>query len=116
LNLRQWLVPLLDEIVLDESVPAQIRRYVEQLIVLHKQRNTTSPQGGDEVPDALLALGVSKKEWRVLQHIIDGKSNDDIASTMFIAVSTVKTHINNLYKKLGVANRKEAIAKGQQLR
>lgn len=114
LYLRQWIMPLFEEMVLEE-LPEEQAKFVEQLLILYKQRNTSSRRGEEEVPDGLLALGISKKEWRVLQYIIDGKSNDDIAQTMFIAVSTVKTHINNLYKKLSVANRKEAIALGKEL-
>ncbi len=114
LYLRQWIMPVFE--ALDTAALAEEEaRCVEQLLILYKQRNTTSRRGEDEVPDGLLALGISKKEWRVLQYIIDGKSNDEIAQTMFIAVSTVKTHINNLYKKLAVTNRKEAIDRGREL-
>lgn len=114
LFLRQWVMPLFEEMDVNQ-LPEDQARFVDQLLILYKQRNTSSRRGEEEVPDGLLALGISKKEWRVLQYIIDGKSNDEIAQTMFIAVSTVKTHINNLYKKLSVANRKEAIALGKEL-
>jgi LuxR family maltose regulon positive regulatory protein len=114
LYLRQWIMPLFEDMSLEE-LPEEQAKFIEQLLILYKQRNTSSRRGEEEVPDGLLALGISKKEWRVLQYIIEGKSNDDIAQTMFIAVSTVKTHINNLYKKLSVANRKEAIALGREL-
>lgn len=114
LYLRHWLMPLFEDMSLTEMDEEQ-GKFVEQLLILYKQRNTTSRRGEEEVPDGLLALGISKKEWRVLQYIMEGKSNDDIAQTMFIAVSTVKTHINNLYKKLSVTNRKEAIALGKEL-
>jgi len=40
--------------------------------------------------------------------INEGKSNKEIAALHFVEVSTVKTHINNLYNKLGVSNRKVA--------
>lgn len=114
LLLRQWLMPLLKKIDINGLNEAQIR-YAEQLLMLYKQRSRMSKRGEEEVPDAILVLGVSKKEWRVLQCIMQGKSNEEIAKTMFVAVSTVKTHINNLYKKLSVSNRKEAIALGGKL-
>lgn len=114
LYLRQWLMPVVEQLKEDDLSEEQAR-FVEQLLILYKQRSTSGRRGGDEVPDGLLAMGVSKKEWRVLRYIIEGKSNDDIANTMFIAVSTVKTHINNLYKKMAVANRKEAIEMGKEL-
>lgn len=114
LYLRQWIMPLFEQLPL-ASLPEEQARYVEQVLILYKQRNTSSRRGEQEVPDGLLALGISRKEWRVLQFIMDGKNNDDIAQSMFIAVSTVKTHINNLYKKLAVTHRKAAIARGRAL-
>ncbi|TCS36144.1 LuxR C-terminal-related transcriptional regulator [Reinekea marinisedimentorum] len=114
LLLRQWLMPLVKKIDAATLPEGQVR-YLEQLLILYKQRSRTSRRGEDEVPDSISVLGVSKKEWRVLQCIIQGKSNEETARTMFVAVSTVKTHINNLYKKLSVANRKQAIELGQKL-
>ncbi len=114
LYLRQWLMPVFESLE-KEGLTSDQHRHVEQLLILYKQRNTTSRRGETEIPDNVLAKGVSKKEWRVLQYIMQGKSNEEIAQMMFIAVSTVKTHINNLYKKLSVANRKQAIKMGTEL-
>jgi NarL family two-component system response regulator LiaR len=44
----------------------------------------------------------------VLKLIARGKANKQIASEMFVAMSTVKTHVNNLYRKLGVSSRTQA--------
>ena len=41
----------------------------------------------------------------IQEKIAEGKSNKEIASELFISLSTVKTHINNLYKKLDVSSR-----------
>ena len=49
------------------------------------------------------------KELSILRSIVDGKSNKEIAAVNFVEVSTVKTHINNIYSKLGLNNRREAI-------
>lgn len=114
LYLRQWVMPVFEALDL-QPLPETQSRYVEQLLTLYRQRNTTTRRGENEVPDGLMALGISRKEWRVMRYIMEGKSNDEIAQTMFIAVSTVKTHINNLYKKLAVSNRREAVDKGREL-
>ncbi len=53
--------------------------------------------------------GLTAKELDILQLIWQGKSNKEIAAGNFIEISTVKTHINNIYNKLGVKSRKEAI-------
>lgn len=52
---------------------------------------------------------LTEKERAIWASLAAGKTNKEIAAELFIELSTVKTHINNLYKRLGVANRKEAI-------
>ena len=54
-------------------------------------------------------LGISKREFDVLKLMAEGHSNQQIADTLFISLSTVKTHSSNLYSKLGVTNRTLAI-------
>lgn len=50
---------------------------------------------------------LTPQEQRIAKLITEGKSNKEIASELFISLSTVKTHINNIYKKLGVGSRSE---------
>tara|TARA_R110000787_G_scaffold201935_1_gene312732 strand:- start:17637 stop:18233 length:597 start_codon:yes stop_codon:yes gene_type:complete len=50
---------------------------------------------------------LTSQEQKTLSLILTDKSNKEIASELFISVSTVKTHINNLYKKLNVTSREE---------
>jgi len=50
---------------------------------------------------------LTKQEQVILDLILANHTNKDIANTLFISVSTVKTHINNLYKKLNVNSRDE---------
>lgn len=57
---------------------------------------------------------LSNQEIKVKKHIIDGKSNKEIAEELFISLNTVKTHITNIYSKLNVSNRKELINKFQK--
>lgn len=57
---------------------------------------------------------LSNQEIKVKKHIIDGKSNKEIAEELFISLNTVKTHITNIYNKLNVSNRKELINKFQK--
>ena len=53
---------------------------------------------------------LSARELDILRLINAGRSNKEIAGILMIAVSTVKSHINNLYGKLGANRRTEAIA------
>lgn len=51
---------------------------------------------------------LSAREIEVLSKISEGKSNKEIADELFIEVSTVKSHINKIYKTLNIKSRKEA--------
>jgi ATP/maltotriose-dependent transcriptional regulator MalT len=51
----------------------------------------------------------------VLQLVALGKSNQEIADTLFISLGTVKSHTNSLFGKLGVASRTQAAARAREL-
>ena len=55
-----------------------------------------------------LKAKLSKQEQVVLHHILQDKTNKDIAESLFLSVSTVKSHTNNIYKKLNVQSRDDA--------
>ena len=54
---------------------------------------------------------LSKQEQAIKNLILEHKSNKEIASELFISVSTVKTHITSIYQKLQVSNRSDLILK-----
>ena len=58
---------------------------------------------------------LSERELEVLRLIAAGKSNAAIADTLYISLSTVKTHINNLYSKLGVESRTQALVRAKEI-
>lgn len=55
---------------------------------------------------------LTTRESEVYSLVLRGRSNVEIAETLFVGVSTVKTHINALFAKLGVRDRAQAITKG----
>lgn len=55
-----------------------------------------------------LKAKLSKQEQVVLEHLLQDKTNKDIAEALFLSVSTVKSHTNNIYKKLNVQSRDDA--------
>jgi len=73
-------------------------------------------QSDDETePNQLLIEPLSDRELDVLRLIADGYTNQAIADELFIALSTVKKHVNNIYGKLNVANRTQAIKRAHEL-
>jgi DNA-binding NarL/FixJ family response regulator len=64
---------------------------------------------GDRPPAAVAAAGLSEQEARVLAELSKGQSNRQIAETLWLSQQTVKFHLRNVYRKLGVANRTEAL-------
>ena len=50
---------------------------------------------------------LSKQEIKVLSHLVDGKSNKEIAKQLFIESTTVKSHVYKIYSKLKISSRKE---------
>lgn len=70
----------------------------------------SSPASTTALPDPL-----SQREIEVLRLMAEGRSNHEIAASLVIALSTVKSHINNIFSKLGVASRTQAVARGRRL-
>jgi LuxR family maltose regulon positive regulatory protein len=58
---------------------------------------------------------LSERELEVLRRVAAGYSNQEIAQDLVIAVSTVKRHLSNIYGKLGVGNRTQAVARAREL-
>jgi LuxR family transcriptional regulator, maltose regulon positive regulatory protein len=59
---------------------------------------------------------LSDRELEVLRLVARGRSNAEIARELVVEVATVKTHLNNLYRKLDVHSRTQAVARAGQLR
>lgn len=64
----------------------------------------------------LQKLGISRREYEVLELIAQGLSNQEIADRLFVSTSTVKTHASNLFSKLDARRRTEAIQRAKELR
>lgn len=75
------------------------------------------PTAMPELPDldaSLQKLNISPREYEVLQLMAAGLSNQEIANRLFISLNTVKTHISNLFLKLDVQRRTQAIQKAKE--
>ena len=64
---------------------------------------------------AVAALGLTRQELRALDLIAAGQSNKEMARTLGVAPNTIKTHLANLFAKLEVGRRTQALAKAREL-
>ena len=85
-------------------------------IIIEKEVYLTKPAAGF-IPDEkkLQQWGISKREWEVLSLMSEGLSNQEIAERLFVSLNTIKTHSSNLFEKLDVKRRTQAIEKGKRM-
>ena len=90
------------------DLPSTIRQVVEGAVHLRGVATATSPQD-DPAPAKVTGLEVlTERELSILKLVAEGLSNLDIANRLFVTEQTVKFHLSNIYRKLGVGNRTEA--------
>jgi DNA-binding CsgD family transcriptional regulator len=58
---------------------------------------------------------LTDSELAVLRFLPSHMTNQEIAEALFLSINTIKTHLSSVYRKLGVANRRQAIAQGRRL-
>jgi ATP/maltotriose-dependent transcriptional regulator MalT len=92
---------------LDPPVPAH---YLRKLLAAVERDGA-----GARLPAKGLPELPSGRELEILQLVAAGKANRQIASELFVSVGTVKTHLNNLYRKLGTHSRTQAVARAREL-
>ncbi len=97
------LIDAIRAVYAGESVlqPSTTRRVIEQL--------KAKASAEEEIPSF---LPLSDREMEVLRLSAKGVSNKDIAETLFLSNRTVQSHLSNIFKKLAVASRTEAVLFG----
>ena len=71
---------------------------------------TDAPPGAQPLVEPL-----TRRELEILDLIAQGLSNNDIAERLFLALTTIKGHNQNIFGKLGVKRRTEAVARARDL-
>jgi LuxR family transcriptional regulator, maltose regulon positive regulatory protein len=111
--------PAMAELLSGVLEAQQGRRGSQDRIPTHYLRKVLAAlERGDSsatLPAAGLPEPLSERELEVLQLIAVGKTNRRIATELFVSVGTVKTHINNLYRKLDAHSRTQALARAREL-
>jgi len=103
---------LLYEAVTRGIAPDYARRLLAAFPVTEPERADPSET---QVPKSELVELLSERELEVLQLIAEGLTNPEIASRLFLSLNTVKVHARNIYGKLGVHNRTQAVARARVL-
>jgi LuxR family maltose regulon positive regulatory protein len=101
--------PQLEELLLQIKQPGVNPHYLAEILAAFD----VTPQGG--VLDAGPAIHLTRREEEILRLMRDGLTNKEIASKLVISVHTVKRHATNIYRKLDVRGRWQAIRKAQQV-
>lgn len=65
-------------------------------------------KAGDSLAEIADASGLTRREIEILAHVSRGETNDEISESLCISSHTIKTHLYNIYRKIGVNNRFQA--------
>ncbi|MGC9400739.1 MAG: LuxR C-terminal-related transcriptional regulator [Anaerolineae bacterium] len=97
-----------------ESEQDEIQAYARRLLSAFETAPPPEKATSPETPDTLVEP-LSERELEVLALIAKGLTNPEIAERLFISIHTVKSHASNLYSKLLVSNRTQAVQKARLL-
>jgi len=102
---------ILDSRSLIEKQTSHLKPYVARLLAAFPAAHQVPSD--PQIKNLIEPL--SDREREVLRLIADGLSNHEIADKLIIGLGTVKTHINNIFGKLDVKNRTQAVARAREL-
>ncbi len=97
----------------DSVMTAAAERY--RLELMQPAAPAPSAAGAPSLADTLIEP-LTEREIEVLQLIAEGQSNKEAAETLVVTVGTVKKHLSNIFGKLGVNSRTQAIARAREMR
>ena len=107
----QGLTPILQDLSMHGDLPEKEKPFLHS--VLDAYRDAFGEWG--ELKSGALQDPLTPRELDILRLVGKGYSNAAIASELVITINTVKKHTSNIYSKLGVRSRTQAIARAQQL-
>ena len=97
-------------------VASQLAKPKIETVVVEKEVYVIPPESFVLNEAELRKLNLTTREYEVLQQLSKGLSNAEIGEQLFLSLSTVKTHVSNLFFKMEVKNRTQAIEKAKRLK
>ncbi|MFW2476665.1 MAG: response regulator transcription factor [Sediminibacterium sp.] len=97
-------------------VASQLAKPKIETVVVEKEVYVVPPESFVLNEVELRKLNLTNREYEVLQQLSKGLSNAEIGEQLFLSLSTVKTHVSNLFFKMEVKNRTQAIEKAKRLK
>ncbi|MFO7539075.1 MAG: LuxR C-terminal-related transcriptional regulator, partial [Chloroflexota bacterium] len=93
----------------------EMKQYIYKLLNAFAMQKSVHSSGFTQNKSSSINLHaliepLSERELEVLQHIAEGLTNREIARRLYLSLHTVKVHARNIYSKLGVSNRTQAVA------
>jgi LuxR family maltose regulon positive regulatory protein len=92
-----------------------IKKYTSKLLAVFSKARIAAPQSTIHHRQYGLIDPLSERELEVLRQVAMGKSNQQIADTLFITSGTVKKHLNNIFGKLSVQSRMQCVVRAREL-
>jgi len=89
---------------------------ITETVIIEKEIYIPRPEDFSVNQKELEKLNLSTREYEILQLLARGYSNADVAGNLFLSLSTIKTHVSNLYLKMDVKSRTQAIEKAKRLK
>lgn len=93
-----------------------LKLYKPKTILLENEVIVNNNESFELNQNAITDLGLSKRELEVLTLMAAGMSNQQIAERLFVSVNTIKTHLSNVFLKLDVQRRTQAVEKARRMR
>lgn len=100
------------------KVSSELRNYVERILMgfgVSENQVIKREAGDGRRPERVEGSDLSEREREILSLIAEGLSNQGISERLVISITTVKTHVGNIFNKLGVNSRTQAIARAEGL-
>lgn len=106
------LADLLQKLLATHTLPAPLRIYAERILQLYTQQQISQTTRHQRMPQV---NRLTKQERRVIELLNERLTNQEIAKILTISTATVRHHLENIFPKLGVDNRRQAVVRAKEL-